>query len=296
MNPRKNVAAGRPPFPKWLVITALAVLVACVMIPKINWTHIRDQILASQFEPTAEISAIESSLDLTSYASVIFLASKPVLEDNANFNAHCESYDVEISVLGCYTNDTIYLYDIDTSSNNLDGIIESTAAHELLHAVWARLSDSDKATLTSSLEAVYSENATQFDDELDSYDESERLEEIYARVGTEIKDLPGTLENHFANYFNDQDAIVDYYDSYNAAFETLQAEFNELTAEMEALYSEIETARVEIEDLAETDVDAANTLVRETNLKINRYNELVEEYNQNILRTEELNAAVNSNS
>lgn len=292
---RENVQSGRPPFPKWLVILALAVLVGCIVLPKVDWVYWRDRVLAWQYEPTSEITTIENNLKLTDYGQVIFLASHPVLEDNANFNAHCESYNVDVSILGCYTGGTIYLYDIDTASTGLDGITESTAAHELLHAVWERLSETDKSSLTASLETVYAENTDQLADELDAYTEDERLEEIYTRAGTEIKNLPETLESHYARYFTDQDAVVDFYESYSATFDELQAEFEALTVEMDELYAEIEAAKAEIETLAETDVTAANALVRTTNQKIVRYNELVEEYNQNILRTQELNAAVNSN-
>ena len=99
---------GRPPFPKWLVIGALAVLVACILIPKVNWRYLGDWFDARDYAPSAEVDAIRARLGLTDYADTVFRATAPVLEDNASFNAHCESFDAEISIVGCYTNDTIY--------------------------------------------------------------------------------------------------------------------------------------------------------------------------------------------
>lgn len=291
----QRAESDRAPLPKWAVIAALAVLVACVMIPRINWRYIGDWFDARGYEPSSEMAAIESRLGLTDYASTIFAATAPVLEDNANFNQHCESFDAEISVVGCYTNDTIYLYDIDTEGNGLAGILESTAAHELLHAVWARLDASQQAEIQPLLDEVYEANRGQLGDELALYDEAARSEELYARAATEVRDLPEALESHYARIFTDQDALVDFYDAYKATFAEMQAEIDALSAQMEALNTEIEDLRAEIDVQASIDVDYANQLVDEANAKIRQYNDLVEQYNQNVLRSTELNAAVNSN-
>ena len=287
---------GRPPFPKWLVIGALAVLVACILIPKVNWRYIGDWFDARNYAPSAEVDAIRTNLGLTDYADTVFRATAPVLEDNASFNAHCESFDAEISIVGCYTNDTIYLYDIDTATYGLEGILESTAAHELLHAIWDRLSPEEQAKLQPLLEEVYTQHQDLLASELENYTDDARIDELYARAATEVRDLPADLESHYARFFTNQDALVDFYDAYNATFEQMQAEFDALNAEMEALNTEIEDLRVEIEATALYDVDAANRLVDLANAKVRRYNELVEQYNQNVLRSQELNAAVNSNA
>ena len=287
---------GRPPFPKWLVIGALAVLVACILIPKVNWRYIGDWFDARDYAPSAEVDAIRANLGLTDYADTVFRATAPVLEDNASFNAHCESFDAEISIVGCYTNDTIYLYDIDTATYDLAGILESTAAHELLHAIWDRLSPEEQSKLQPLLEEVYTQHQDLLASELENYTDDARIDELYARAATEVRDLPADLESHYARFFTNQDALVDFYDAYNATFEQMQAEFDALNAEMEALNTEIEDLRVEIEETALYDVDAANRLVDLANAKVRRYNELVEQYNQNVLRSQELNAAVNSNA
>ena len=286
----------RPPFPKWLVLGALAVLVACLMIPKINWRYIGDWFDAQGYTPSAEVDAIRGSLGLSDYADTIFRATAPVLEDNAAFNAHCQSFDVEISVVGCYTGDTIYLYDIDAAAHGLDGILESTAAHELLHAIWARLPEAQREQLAPLLEQVYQDNQTILADEMANYTDEARLDELYARAATEVRTLPAELEAHYAQFFADQDALVNFYDAYSATFAQMQADFDALNTEMEALNVEIADLRAEIEVLAKTDADTANQLVAEANAKIRRYNELVEVYNQNVLRSQELNAAVNSNA
>ena len=146
------------------------------------------------------------------------------------------------------------------------------------------------------LEEVYAQNQDLLASELENYTDDARIDELYARAATEVRDLPADLESHYARFFTNQDALVDFYDAYNATFEQMQAEFDALNAEMEALNAEIEDLRVEIEETALYDVDAANRLVDLANAKVRRYNELVEQYNQNVLRSQELNAAVNSNA
>ena len=160
----------------------------------------------------------------------------------------------------------------------------------------SRLPEAQREQLAPLLEQAYQDNQTILADEMANYTDEARLDELYARAATEVRTLPAELETHYAQFFADQDALVNFYDAYSATFAQMQADFDALNTEMEALNVEIADLRAEIEVLAETDADAANQLVAEANAKIRRYNELVEVYNQNVLRSQELNAAVNSNA
>lgn len=88
-----------------------------------------DYIKAALYQPTAEIDAIISQLDLTDSGLRTSAATHPELESREMFNQKCDSHDAEIYVLGCYTtgSDKIHLYQI--ADTELNGIKESTAAH-----------------------------------------------------------------------------------------------------------------------------------------------------------------------
>ncbi len=293
-----------------------------------NRQPIFDFISASTFSPSPEISALESKLQLTDSAKNVFLASRPTLEDHESFNNRCNSHDTEVSVLGCYTGGHIYIYNIN--SNELNGVVESTAAHELLHAEWDRMSATEKSEISAVINEVYNDPAYHdlLAEDLSTYGESERLEELHSRIGTEIANLPNTLESHYAKYFTNQDLVVDFYNNYITPFRELSDEIENLSAQLEQLDQEIkdgtENYHRRAEQLSEkinqfnncantvgcfssesqfnlrraelvAEQAAVDGLYENLNSLVDRYNAIVAEYNENVLRGETLEKAINSN-
>ncbi len=291
----------------------------------LNYRTILDFIAGFGYNPSPEMSSIKSSLDLTGDADRIFNASRPVLNSKDEFNKACDSHEDETAVLGCYANSQIHIYNVD--AKELNGIKESTTAHELLHAVWTRLSDSEKNDLKSKLEQIY-QKSEKLKSELENYSEKDREDELHSRVGTEIKDLGSELENHYSKYFKDQDKIVSYYDSYIKPFETLKNQIKELSKTLETLKKQIDEKTKEYQARAEklnqeisefnncastlncftsrgefnarrgeltAEQSAVNTLYGELDTTIKEYNSKVGEYNDNILKNQDLENLINSN-
>lgn len=303
-----------------------AFLLALFVIVFLNYTVIKDYFVGLSYSPSAEMSEIKEKLGLTSSADLIFKASFPVLEEDETFNRDCDSHDSDISVLGCFSGDKIYVYNI--KSPELSGILESTTAHELLHAIWSRLSGSEKAKLTPVLEDVYAKNEAALKETLESYEASDRLDELYVRIGTQIRDLPADLSAHYAKYFNDRLAVVSFYESYIAPFNELKEKIASLGRELEASKAEIDSetadyeSRLEVFNAAVGKFNACATtencftqsafyarlseltaeekeldlVFEKLNLKIDEYNFKVEEYNKNILKSNSLQNIINSNS
>ena len=279
------------------------------------------------YVPTGEMGEIEKKLNLTERGEFLFKASRPELNNSDEFNRNCLSHDAEMAILGCYTNNTVYVYDITEAE--LDGIRELTTAHELLHAVFLRMDEKEKEALRPSLEKVLAENRATLEQDLGNYAEAEKYEELYVRAGTEVADLPTDLEKHYAEIFKDQDGVVSYYNKYIAVFRELEAELKALKSETEVLATQIEGATAEYEralgqlnadivsfnSCAETvgcfkteeDFNARrNVLVasqnelsgryEQINQMINLYNAKVERYNADVLRNQNLNSKINSNS
>lgn len=290
-------------------------------------SNVQDKIANIGYTPSNEIKSLEDKIGLTDDAKTTFRATKPSLETRDDFNEHCQSYDIDISVLGCYTNNQIYIYNI--SEKDLNGIVESTAAHEFLHAAWDRLSNSEKTHISELLNQVYSEHKDLLDEDLSLYDDDEKLDELHSRIGVQIKDLPKELEDYYARYFKNQDAVVAYYNNYIAPFNELKDATEELKATIDAEKESIDTQTKDYYDRAEklssainefntcaetpncftttaefytrraelvAEQEALEELYNTVNEAVDRYNQLVEEYNNNILRTENLQNAINSNS
>ena len=301
-------------------------LIAVFIFAFLNYVAIKDYFVGLSFKPTAEMSEIKEKLELTDRGSLIFNASFPTLESKDDFNRDCDSYDEEISVLGCFSKDRIYVYNI--TSSELSGILESTTAHELLHAIWSRLKGAEKAALTPVLEDVYKENRLMLEETLATYSESDRLDELYVRVGTQVSSLPEELETHYKKYFNNRANVVSFYESYVAPFnelnEKIKAEEKELAAlkeEADALsktyeeeadefnkavgefnacasrencYTEAEFYSRRAELVAEE--KKLDEMYSELEAKIKEYNSKVEEYNKNVIKSNGLQEIINSNS
>lgn len=221
------------------------IIVAAVIL---NWRWIHDWYRGVSYQPADnEILVIRDKLQLTGRGEFLFNAARPALNEAAEFNRNCRKDEGEVAVLGCYVAGNIYVYDIDAAE--LDGIRELTVAHELLHAVWERMSDDEKVALVEPLTRTFEKNQAFLGEEIDTYDVSEKQEELYVRVGTEVKDLPEALEKHYAEIFKERDAIVDFYDGYIIVFRQIKAEMENLADEMEVLKAEIGVKTKEYEGM-----------------------------------------------
>lgn len=313
------------------IILGIAIILAGVagVVVYQNRITISDWFSALSYSPTPEVSSLMDSIGLTGSAQSILRATHPSLNTSEEFNNYCDSHSQEISILGCYTKGRIYIYDIDEAE--LSGIKESTLAHELLHAVWERLSESEKTRLSALITEVY--NDEQYNsllaEDLETYPESERIDELHSRIGTEIVELPEELEKHYAKYFNDQDAIVLYYNDYIAPFRELSEKIEDLSNRITTLDQEIEaktaTYYADAEALS-TQIDEFNNCANtsncfssnaefaarrnelvnrkaeldnafnEVNQLITERNNLAAEYNDSILRGQTLESVINSNA
>lgn len=313
------------------IILGVAIVLAGVagVLVYQNRTNISDWFSGLSYTATPELSALEDSLNLTDSGKTILHATHPSLESRDDFNKSCDSHNKEISILGCYAKNRIHIYDIN--SEELNGVKESTMAHELLHAVWDRLPNSEKDSLSKKLTAVFEDERynSLLSEDLESYADADRMDELHSRIGTEIVELPEELENHYAKYFKDQDTIVIYYNDYIAPFRELSQKIEELSAKIESL-------SVEIDDKTKAYYDGADQLSGEidefnncagtvgcfkndsdfrnrrnelatrkeeldneynaVNELINQYNAFVKEYNDSIVRGQTLESIINSNS
>lgn len=306
----------------WVILLVLVVIATIIVL---NRAWIYDWFRGVTYRPTAEMASIRDKLNLTGRGDFLFNATQPKLNGADDFNANCRQDESEVAVLGCYTAGNIYVYNITDAK--LDGIRELTAAHELLHAVWARMGSTEKEDLKPILQQVYQNNLSVLKDDIETYADDERVEEIFVRAGTEIKKLPDTLEKYYAEIFDDQDAIVDFYESYIAVFREIKMKMEGLASEIEVLRDSVNAKMTEYENKVnqlEVDITRFNncaetagcfateaefyvqrsTLVAreseinllndEINNMIDDYNLKVDEYNADALESRKLQNMINS--
>ena len=228
---------------------AIALALAVTAGGLIAYTYrgdIQDHFLASSFESSERVELIRSEIELTPTGDRVFLASQPTIGGREDFNHWCAGVDhtEEGHVLGCFADRRIRLFEV--TDERLTGVVETTAAHELLHATWVRMSADERAQLSQTLIAEYDALAAideDFKQRMSVYESLSRpafANELHSVFGTEVRTLSPELEAHYERWFTDRDVIVDWYDGYHGVFTELKAEANRLSAELEALRIDIE--------------------------------------------------------
>jgi len=227
-----------------------------------------DSYLAWQYKPSSEITAITSRTTMTEEGKFYFYASHPELNDRESFNSTCTAKDSEQSVvLGCYTGMRIYVFDIDNPK--LDGIKEVTAAHEMLHAAYDRLSITERERVDGLVQAQLSkitdERILGLVKEYDKTEPGERLNELHSILGTEVAQLSPELETYYQQYFKNRGAVVALAESYGAVFDELKSRAATLLAELTALADRIDARNAQYTIAAQqlnNDIEAFNARAR----------------------------------
>ena len=218
--------------------------IALAIFIVISRQRIIDQITVWQFHSTSEINSLVDRAGMNDEGKFLYLASRPLLDATQNFNDECARIENTETILGCYSNYRIYMYDVTDSQ--LDGVREVTAAHETLHAAYARLGSDEKNKINVLLEAEYKklENNKDYSDRMAFYartEPGERDNELHSVIGTEITDIDPKLEAYYSKYFSNRQKVVDLNTKYSSVFTNLKNHANDLLSQMNALTSSIST-------------------------------------------------------
>lgn len=311
----------------WACGGAIA-LAGFIAIFLVDYGVIADRIKSMGYAPGAEMQTLIDEVNMTPRGELILKASRPSLLAMTEFNNTCQSYNPDLSVLGCYTAERIYVYDI--KNEELGGIRESTLAHESLHAVWYRMPDGERTKYMPLLDEIYNARIDDLKARLEKYPKENFYDELHSLVGTEIRvgELPEDLQKHYAEYFSDHGAIVAYYEAYSTKFQALKVEadklYAEITANQEKINAEttnyndgITELNTAIEDfnrraangsftsMAAFNAERTALVGRQKTLEslygaisdlVTKTNELIVRYNNNIARTQALVDSINSNT
>lgn len=229
-----------------------------------NKQYIADVISYVRYTPTSDIAAMADRATMTEKGRFMFYVTHPSVDEKDAFNQECTNKETGVAILGCYSANRIYVYDV--KDTRLDGIKEVTAAHEMLHAVYERLSASEKTTVNELLEYEYRKLTKNpaFEARMAFYDKTEpgeRNNELHSIIGTEVADISPKLEEYYKKYFNDRGVVVKMNQRYEAVFSELEKSADDLAQRMDDLSKKIEASKVQYK----TDVDALNADIQRFN-------------------------------
>lgn len=294
--------------------TTLAIL-ALLVLGLFNAQAIEDWLRLRNYEPPVAIAAIAKADTMTDDAKRIFYVTHPDLMNKAGaFRAACPTFEQTV-VLGCYRSgfsSVIYIYNVQDT--RLSGVVEVTAAHEMLHAAYERLAQNDKIRINGLLNDFYANELRdkRVIEAIDAYkktEPNELLNEMHSIFGTELSDLPNELESYYGRYFSNRGSVVAFADKYADEFSNridkikdyeqrllaLREKINAEEASLNSRREKIEADRRHLDSLrASGQAEQYNAAVPAFNASVNDYNTGVIELQGDISEYNRLVAARNA--
>ncbi len=277
-------------------LLSLFVALAVVLIVFAQRQALYDWWRLRNYTAPANVVALADATSMTAKARHNFYVNHPQVEDKAAFNAHCPANGGEQTiVLGCYIPPQrgIFVYAVDDPQ--LKGVQEVTAAHEMLHSAYDRLSVKDRTHVDSLLQDFYDHQLhdQRIIDTLNSYKKTEPddlLNEMHSIFGTEINELPKDLAQYYNQYFIDRGKVLGLAAQYQQAFTSRQAQITSYDAQLKLLKAQIDANQASLTNqskdldarrtqlnqlLASGSTAAYNAQVESFNAQINSYNALI---------------------
>jgi len=228
--------------------TGIAFSLSILVIGFAGWLFLNrqfalDQLSVWNYQPSASIENLDERIKFTDKGLFTFYATKPVLADSSEFNGSCPRQEAGSPILGCYTSaDRIFVFNV--ANDQLDGMKEVTAAHEMLHAVWYRMGASEQARVGALLTAAYEKSASvELKDRMAYYQRNEPeaiTNELHSILGTEVGDLGPELETYYSQYFESRQIILDLHAKYNDVYKALYTRADTLYEDMQTLSKSID--------------------------------------------------------
>ncbi len=271
----------------------------------LNAQDVRDWFILRNYKPSEQISSISTNTSMNDKGRKLFYVHDPQIEARDEFNQDCTTSEVSL-VLGCYNGVNIYIYNV--SDERLKGVHEVTAAHEMLHAAYDRLSSSERKRVdeltTKQLLRLSNERIQEVVKTYRERDPKIVPNELHSILGSEVRDLDPELEDYYKQYFDDRIKVVTYSEQYEQVFTAIQAEVERYDAELVLLKAQIDQNEIDLDrkaaeinaQKAELNRLSSSGQVREYNDHVPAYNAGVEEYNREVAeykeRIREYNALV----
>ncbi|MEZ5409488.1 MAG: hypothetical protein R2761_15775 [Acidimicrobiales bacterium] len=209
---------------------------------------------APALDPTFD--AIATRTTMTAEARGLLARSDPELTDRTSIGQRC-SLEPDVSVLGCYQAGHIAV--LSVTDPRLDGITETTTAHEMLHAAWAAMGVVERSRLSALLQAAYQAHATaELTERIDVYralDPAVIDSELHSILGTEVADLGPDLEAYYTRWFTDRAAVVALAREAQGTFSSLRHQVDDLDAELAAKRAKLDAEDADLR-AQRSDLDA----------------------------------------
>lgn len=270
-------------------LVLLVVWFGLLGLAALNRQNIIDWWLLRNYHASSTVSQLATQDDLTGYARKVFYVNHPAIDDKSTFAKSCPNNGGEQTiVLGCYHGNQAGVFLLTVSDPRLDGVEQVTAAHEMLHAAYDRLSSSERKKVDDML-LDFNQHGLQdqrIKDTIAAYRKSEPndvVNEMHSVFGTEVPNLSPQLEAYYKRYFADRSAVTGFATKYQSEFTSRKSTVMQADAQLAQLKTQITASEADLQTKQTAITNEQNRLIGLKNGgNISAYNAGVPAYNQQI--------------
>jgi hypothetical protein len=296
---------------KWLKRHLGKAIIIAVVIIGIRFTQdLEDWSKLLHYQPSPVIAKLATTTTMTDTARRLFYVNQPTIESQKLSLNLCKSSEHTI-VLGCYVPSRgIFLQEV--VDPRLQGVMEVTAAHEMLHVAYQRMTMLEQTQinkqLQSALEKLQNPRILKLVETYRSQDARSVDNELHSILGTEVLNLSPELEEHYRKYFTDRSTIVLLSEKYERVFTALRSKAKVLNVQLIERKSALEQLAAQVkQEAASVDSERSNlqssissSPQSDYNFRVSNFNDRVNGYNQLVARlreqTETYNQMVNEHN
>jgi hypothetical protein len=278
--------------------------VAAVAIVGIRFTQeFEDWRKLATYQPPPEIAKLATTTTMTDTARRLFYVNQPTIESRKLSLNLCKSSEHTI-VLGCYVvSKGIFLQAVTDA--RLQGVMEVTAAHEMLHVAYQRMSLFEQTQLNKELQAVLKQiqnpRILKLVETYNDQDPRSVNNELHSILGTEVQSLSPELEKHYRQYFTNRSAIVALSEHYEGVFTALRDKAKTLSQQLATRKLTLEQLVAQVKQEAQAVESERSNLQtsivanpnRDYNFRISSFNDRVRSYNHLVSQLKEQTATYN---
>jgi arsenate reductase-like glutaredoxin family protein len=219
-------------------------LVALAFVWVWHGKTIREDIQLFGYQAPAEIAQLATETQMSAKGRRIFYLSHPMIESQGEGLKQCRHNTQEKTlILGCYSSKNgIFLQRV--SDERLRGTMQVTAAHEMLHSAYYRMSIDERTEVDRELAAVFSNLKNErVRSSIESYRQKDAQvvpTEMHSILGTELVELTPALERHYQKYFVDRSAVVAFAQNSEKPFASLMNQANDAVQTLDTMRAEIQ--------------------------------------------------------
>lgn len=262
----------------YLHLAAYVLLLGLVAAGITYHNAITDWWFLRTYTPPPQVEQLADEAQMTTAGRNVFYRAAPqIVTDRATMTSHCSLSNDQVAELGCYVSDDhIYLLSITEPALSNEMIV--TAAYEMLHPVYERMSSAQRTKIDAEMEAIAPKiTDPSILDQMSIYAQTEpheRDNELYSILGTEYPNLTPELEANYAKYLSNRAQLVAYHEAFEQTYDGLGTQIKSLGGQIDATKAVMSTLQ------AEGEIEHYNELVPGVNAEVVTYNNDVAIYNR----------------